>query len=449
MTKIAIIGRPNVGKSTLFNKLCGRRLAITHDLPGVTRDVKINKAKIGKLQFDLLDTAGLDFTNDELTQKMSDHSLSAAKEADIILFMVDGRAGLVEEDRVFAKLVRKFGKPVVVIVNKAETQTVKSNTDFYKLGFNYLTFISAEHNLGFRELEVEINEILPSLPQPHKEEESQSNAIRVAIIGRPNAGKSTLFNKLAGMERSIVSPIAGTTRDAISHCITFKKELIELIDTAGLRRKSKIDEEVETLSTVESINALRRANLTALVIDGTMPLESQDLTILRVAVKEGKPVILLINKCDLIKDRKLYESDIRRYIDEKLFELQGMFVIFISALKDDDFRKIWGAILKIQSIQSQKIPTNKLNSWLSFATEKHIPPLSKNGRRIRLKYITQTAVRPQTFSVFGNIIEEIPESYSRYLYNDLRNSFNLGGVPIRMKFKKIDNPYEKRKSKKN
>lgn len=456
MFKVAIIGKPNVGKSTLFNKLCGRRLAITHDRPGVTRDAKVHPAKLGKLEFIAIDTAGLDNGKDELTQKMVDSSIGSAEDADVVMFVIDGRHGVQDEDRVLAKNIRKLGKPVVLVVNKCENKNVIDQNQIYKLGFATTLFASAEHSIGFGDIEKELRALFEKLamdlPEEPKELENKAEVydnklIRFAIIGRPNVGKSTLFNKLLGFDRSIVSPVSGTTRDAINHYVDYKDQRLELIDTAGLRRKAAISDQVELLSSVESINALRRSQVTALVIDGTCPLEKQDLSILRVAINEGKAAILIVNKCDLITDLKAYKAEIQEFVDLKLFELKGMQVLYISALKEEKFDFIWDAAVRAMKISMKEIGTGPLNRWLDKAVEAHVPPLASNGRRIRLKYATQTGSKPPTFTLFGNMVSQLPESYIRYLYNSLRDAFGLFGVPIRMRCKAGDNPYENNKKK--
>ncbi len=449
--KVAIIGKPNVGKSTLFNKLCRRRLAITHDRPGVTRDSKVNTASLGRLNFEVIDTAGLDKTSDDLTRKMFSSSIFSAKSADVILFMLDGRNGINADDLVFAGEVRRLGKEVILVVNKTENLKIIDHNQVYKLGFKKIVFISAEHNLGFADLEEALISYNISDDNQLSDEEGAEimldfqveKSIKLAIIGRPNVGKSTLFNKLLGFERTIVSDISGTTRDAISHTINYEEQKIELTDTAGLRRKAAITDSVEQLSSVETINAIRRSHVVALVIDGTCPLEKQDFSILRVAINEGRGVILIINKFDLIKDHKAYKLDIEEYVAEKLFELKGLPIMYMSALKDKNFNRIWKATLGVMAVFNRKISTGALNRCLDYITESHLAPLGSNGRRIRLKYITQTGSRPPTFVVFGNMVSQLPESYIRYIYNSIREAFSLFGVPIRIRCKSGVNPYEK------
>lgn len=439
--KVAIIGRPNVGKSTLFNKLCRKRLAITHDLPGVTRDVKTYKAKLRKLEFELWDTAGMDFDSEELTQKMTDKSYQAMLDSDVVLFMVDGRVGVAPEDKEIARIIRKNGKETILVVNKAETDAPSQNKDFYKLGFKHTIFISSEHSLGFQELEAALSGF-EQHETPEVPEEIASHAIKIAIVGKPNAGKSTLFNKLVGFDRAITSDVAGTTRDAITYKFDFNGTDFELIDTAGLRKKSKVEEaSLEQLSSVESINAIRRSDLLALVIDAQEPLRKQDLSILHVALNEGKPAILVLNKMDLIEDRSAYMKEVNEYIAEKLPDYNGMPVIFISALKNKKFDGIFEASIEQHRKHRLEIPKNALNKWLEYAIERHSPPMSAKKNRIKLKYIRQTGIKPPTFTIFGNSISDLPESYVRYLAHSLRESFDIVGIPIRLKFRKTDNPF--------
>lgn len=449
--KLAIIGKPNVGKSTLFNKLCGRRLAITHDLPGVTRDVKSYPAKIGKFEFELFDTAGLDMGKEALTKMATNASLNAAKAADIVLFVADARGDINDDDRKFADMVRKLDKQIVLILNKCEGKLNIDHKQLYRLGFGEPIMMSAEHKIGFGELEDKLKSFIkPAKDALSSEEESElapvkDDSIKMSLIGRPNVGKSTLFNKLIGFERSIVSDVSGTTRDSITHFIEYKDTKIELIDTAGLRRKSRVNETIEELSTFESITSLRRSNVVLMVLDATIALEKQDLTILKLAIAEGKSIVIVVNKSDLINDLKLYIADLREFIDEHLFEIKGVEVVFISAKNDKKFNSIFASVTKTFEKWKKQVSTAKLNEWLKLATERHIPPLSSNGRRIRLKYATQTATRPPTFALFGNMVQDLPESYVRYLMNDLRESFDMHGTPLRFKLKKGDNPYSKKK----
>jgi GTP-binding protein len=442
--KIAIIGKPNVGKSTLFNKLCKRRLAITNDLPGVTRDRKEFKATLGKQEFTLIDTAGLEKPKDNLSQSMITQTLKAAEEAQIILFMIDARHGIDSDDKDFANQIRKLDKKIILIANKCEGNLSYDEKDLYRLGFGTPIFIAAEHNIGFSELEAAITETSKNLDvTTNIKSEDEDQALKISIIGRPNVGKSTIFNKILGFERVITSEVSGTTRDAISYTIQFEGREIELIDTAGLRKKRKIYETIENLSTVETINALRRSHITMMVIDASQPLERQDLTIANVAIKEGRAVLLVINKSDLIEDRKAFLEELEYLLSKNLTEVLGVEFVFISELKNKNLDKLFKAAFKVEKIWKSKISTNNLNKWLKYTTEIHAPPLSKKGRRIKMKYITQTGEKPPTFTIFCNIPSEIPEAYMKYLRNSLRESFGIFGSPLRLKFRAGENPYNK------
>jgi GTP-binding protein len=450
--RIAIIGKPNVGKSTLFNRICGRRLAITHDRPGVTRDPKSYQVTMPHLVFELVDTAGLEKTQDELGTAMLSSALEQAKMADLLLFVVDGRNGLTAQDRDFAQEIRKLSKELILVINKCENWRALDLGQFMQLGFANFVAVSAEHNMGVAELLFKVHEHfdLPDeaeLPlendeMPQKALEQQSDEIKVAIIGRPNAGKSTLFNGLLGFKRALTSPVSGTTRDSIAHSIKYKGHNIELIDTAGLRKKTNVTDAVEQLAVAETINAVRRSHIVVMMLDGTCPLEKQDLSILRVAINEGRGVILVINKCDLLKDHKAYRADIDEYTSHKLFELKGLPVVYISALHEKNINGIWQEVLKVYDSCSKIIGTGALNRCLRKIEELHVPPLAKNGRRIRLKYIAQIGSRPPTFKIFGSMVNQLPESYERYIYNTLREKFQLFGVPIRIKCVNGANPYD-------
>lgn len=442
---ISIIGKPNVGKSTIFNKLCGKRLAITDDRPGVTRDAKIYPAKLGELTFNLVDTAGIEKSVNILTDKMLEHTLKSIENSDLVLFTIDARNGLNSTDVELANKVRKYNKPILLIANKSEGKTNTTDAELYKLGFGEPIYLSAEHNLGFNELYIALTNAFKKLDKP---EESLSDALnesnlKLAILGRPNVGKSTLFNAILGFERSIVSDVSGTTRDSISHIIPYKEHTIELVDTAGMRRKVRIDDKIEELSVVESINALRRAHVVALVIDATQPLENQDLSIANLAIQEGKAMILVVNKCDLIEDRKKFINELEYLAEKSLTDIKGIPIILISAKENYNIQAIFKEALKVEKPWKQEVSTGVLNDWLSRETERHIPPIASNGRRIRMKYIVQTATKPPTFTIFCNVPEKLPKSYTRYLDHSLRDHFGFFGVPIRIKYRKNANPYKK------
>lgn len=447
--KIAIVGKPNVGKSTLFNKLCGKRLAITDDRPGVTRDVKTHAVELGRLKFELMDTAGLEYGkgSSHLASSMTEFSLSAASQADIILFLLDAKHGVTPEDYEFSKRLRKFGKKVIVVANKAEGKKAVEVNELFKLGFGEAVFIAAEHRLGFIDLEQAIRDAAAEIELSTNDEddpaESPEDVLRLAFIGRPNVGKSSIFNKMLGFERNLVSDASGTTRDAISDYLEYDGRKIELIDTAGMRKKNKVIELLENLSTTESINALRRCHIVVLVIDATEVLDKQELRLLRLALEEGRGLVLVINKIDKIPDFKAYQKELTETIDIDIFGLDGVEVIYVSALTGKNIKRILPAVFKVERTWKKTVSTSKLNKWLADATSSHIPPIATNGRRIRLKYATQTAIKPPTFTIFANMPSAIAESYTRYLVGSLRHSLGFMGVPIRIRYKKIDNPYDK------
>jgi GTP-binding protein len=438
MFKVAIVGKPNVGKSTLFNKLCGKRIAIVDDMPGVTRDRKEFNARLGDLEFKLCDTAGWERTKSSLQQEMAKQGKLAIDDADLILFMLDAKNGITYEDLDFAKELRRCDKPILVLANKSEGEKSANESDIYALGIGEPVYISAAHKLGFEDLYQWLSQ---NKPQNSTVEDEQQADIKICLAGRPNVGKSTLFNKLLGFERTVVSDVAGTTRDTITHYLDYQDKQIELIDTAGLRKRAKIKERVEDFSSGESITAIRRANVVVLVVDASQPLEKQDLSIASIAINEGKAVVLVINKCDLIKDKKYLREEIEYLIANNLFDLHGLPMIFTTAIHGRGIDSIMSEVISTHARWNRKLSTGELNKWLKEAIENHIPPLAQNGRRIRLKYITQTKQKPPTFTVFANIPEDLPDSYRRYLVNDMRNSLQLEGLPLRVNFKKNENPY--------
>ncbi len=444
--KIAIIGKPNVGKSTLFNKICGRRLAITHDRPGVTRDAKTYLVSVGDFTFELIDTAGIDGKMDDAFGVL-DYTSSYYASADLLLFVVDGRNGVTAQDLDLTDKVRKLGKNVILVINKCENDEKIDFSQFLRLGFKIFTSISAEHGMGMNSLWLKIQEYCKEYsalyPIEQDEEDAPTVPVSVTIAGRPNAGKSTLFNALLGFKRSIISEISGTTRDSITHVIHHDNHTIELIDTAGLRKKSNIIDIVEELSASETINAIRRSNVIVMLLDGTCPFEKQDFSILRVAINEGKGIVLVINKCDLLSNMGAYIEDINDYIANKLFELKDLPIIYISALKNQNINEIWSAVISLYKTSSKTINTGPLNRCLLHAQERHIPPLGSNGKRIRLKYMTQVGTRPPTFKIFGNMVNQLPESYQRYIYHCIKEKFEFKGIPIRILYSSTKNPYHK------
>jgi GTP-binding protein len=441
---VVIAGKPNVGKSSLFNKLSSRRLAIVNDKPGVTRDTKEYQLNLDDREIILIDTAGWEDKQGVIEQQMLKQTADAVSKANLVLFVVDARNGITPDDLEFASVVRKSGREVVLIANKSESRIGIDTNQLYGLGFGEPIYCSSAHGNGISEL---IDTVISRYDAASKEEEKQEGfnpreSLKIAIIGRPNVGKSTLFNSILGFERSITSPLMGTTRDSINYFFHFNERLIELIDTAGLRKKANINEKIEELSAVESINAIRRSNISLLVISAEQPLEKQDLAIARVAIQEGKPVVLVVNKYDLIKNKKYFQDEVDFLVGENLSELSGLPIVYISALNKQGVDDVFAKVLEIEAAWCKKIATSKLNQWLEEATSSYIPPLAKNGRRIRIKYVTQSKTKPPTFNFNCNIPEDLPGSYIKYLRNSLRNCFDLLGIPIRMNMLKNKNPYQ-------
>ena len=454
--KVLLVGRPNVGKSTLFNRLCGKKIAIVDDMPGVTRDIKMHIAQLDDLQFIAMDTAGWT-SNDSLGSApklqsiMSNTTEKAIDDAKVVLFVIDGISGITPEDISFADKVRKTNKPVILLVNKSEAGDKRTNAnknDLYKLGFGDPVYISAMHGTGMYDLYEKLYEILPRDVEVINIEEKDDN-IKIAIVGRPNVGKSTMFNHLLGKERSIVSDVSGTTRDCITDDIEIEfnetsKKLL-LIDTAGMRRRGKVDEDIESRSLGQSITAIRRSNVVIVVMDATMPFERQDLNIAKIAINEGKGLIFAVNKIDLLG------QDIRGQIAQKLEEISYDYlesiekipIIYISALQGKYLHLLLRQVVIIHSRWQKKISTGQLNKWLKDVTTSNPPPLLKSRKvPIKIKYMTQKSTQPPTFMVFANTIK-IPTSYIRYMKRSLAKRFDMEGIPIRLVIKTTDNPYVK------
>ena len=449
---IAIIGRPNVGKSTLFNRLTGKKHALVDDMPGVTRDRREGLAHISSLEFYVIDTAGLEEAEEaSLENRMMQQTEVAVDQADVCLMLVDGRVGITPVDKFFAGWIRKKSCPVILVVNKCEgSQGDVGINEAFKLGFEEIIPISAEHNEGMADL---YDAIAPYKAQYDydlgdleigKETNGGDKFIQVAIIGRPNTGKSTLLNRLYGENRVLTGPEAGITRDSIAIDWQFGGKNIRLIDTAGIRRRSNVNKKLEKLSVSDSLRALRYAHVALLMIDSVMPLEKQDLTIASMVAKEGRAIVVALNKWDLVKNKRETLKEIEHKVEELLPDIKGVPMITLSALNGENVRKTIKTALKAYSVWNKRITTSKLNNWLRFVENKHLPPLGKNKKRIRLKYITQGNNRPPTFTIFVNRPEDLPESYRRYLVNALRDDFDIPGVPLRVMFRKNENPYDKK-----
>ena len=445
---IVIAGRPNVGKSTLFNRLVGRRDAIVNDQPGVTRDRREGDASIGDIRFRLVDTAGLeDAFDDSLPARMRRQTEIAIGDADLVLLVIDARAGVTPVDEHFAKWLRTLSVPVILLANKCEGRAAQPGVyEGYSLGLGDPVPVSAEHGGGMGMLYDAVAEALGGSELVDDDDavvEKEQGPLRLAIVGRPNVGKSTLVNALIGDERLLTGPEAGVTRDAITVEWEYQGRRIALVDTAGLRRKARINEKLEQLSVSDALNAIQYAEVVALVLDGEQMLERQDLTIGRHVIEEGRALVLVINKWDIVADKPAAMKLLRDRLQTSLPQVSGVTTITVSALTGKNLEAMMPAVLESYEIWNRRVPTAALNSWLADVLDRHPPPLAANKRRIRLRYVTQPKARPPTFAVFGNRPEDLPDSYVRYLENSLRERFDLAGTPIRINMRKSKNPYDK------
>jgi GTP-binding protein len=440
--KIAIIGRPNVGKSTLFNRLAGRKLAIVDDRPGVTRDRRYGQGKLGDLALELIDTAGFeDVADDSLEARMRAQTERAIEECDAALFVMDAREGVVPMDRIFVEILRRYDKPVIVVANKAEGRAGAAGAnEAFELGFGEPVAISAEHGEGMADLYAALLERAPVDDDEEADDEDAGKPIRLAIVGRPNAGKSTLINRLIGEERLLTGPEAGITRDAIPVPWSFEGRKVRLVDTAGLRRKAKVQQKLEKLSTQDTIRAITFAEVVALVMDATHPFEIQDLQIADLVEREGRALVFVLAKWDLIEERQDALHELVEQAGRLLPQVRGAPVVALSAETGEGLERFMPAVLKAHGDWSTKIKTRDLNDWLAIAVQRHPPP-AVNGRRIKPKYMAQTKSRPPTFVLFASRADQLTDSYRRYLINSLRESFDLPGVPMRLTVKASSNPY--------
>ena len=450
---VAIVGRPNVGKSTLFNRLVGRRVALVDDRPGVTRDRREGEARLGDLDFTVIDTAGFEQSGAEtLSGRMRAQTETAIEQADAVFFVIDARAGALPDDRAFAQLVRKSGKPAVLIANKMEGRAGESGRlDAYSLGLGEPVPLSAEHNEGLPDLYDALRLALPELTAEAIEKVKDPYAphpIRVAIVGRPNAGKSTLINRLIGEDRLLTSPEAGTTRDSIAVEMEWHGNYFLIHDTAGIRRRSRIDEKLEKLSVSESLNAIRFADVVVVLLDVDNAFEEQDQKIADLVESEGRAVVIAINKWDL-KDRAPGDiSRLREKAREKLMQLPDVPLVAVSALTGEGLDRLMQAIIDAYAVWNKRIPTSALNRWFEDAVSAHPPP-AVSGRRLRLNYITQAKARPPSFIVFCTRADAVPDAYKRYLTNSLREAFEMPGTPVRLTLREKANPFEGRAKRKH
>ncbi len=460
--KVAIIGRPNVGKSTLFNRLAGRKVAIVHDKPGVTRDRRETPTKLRDMNLTIIDTAGYEYSKeDNIEKRMWEQTKRAIEDADVCLFLFDSRDGLQPYDEHFAQLLRQMHRPVILLANKCEGKLQEDSIgEAYKLGFGQPIPFSAEHGLGMQDLYDALHEYYVKLnPQDKTAEKAEENStpdngteeiseeawkkrtIQLAIVGRPNVGKSTLVNALLQDERMLTGPEAGVTRDAITTAWEYQGRKINLVDTAGLRKQSKVSDSLEKMSAASTKRAAFLAQVVVLVLDADAVLDKQDLTIARQVLDEGRALVIAINKWD-VANRKEALDQLNYKLRTSLTQAEGVPTVTISALKGEGLDKLMRAVFKVYDRWNIRIPTSPLNKWFADVTDNNPPPLGKNNRRIKLRYITQAKTRPPAFFIFSSNPEGLPDSYLRYLINNLRETFDMGGIPIRITVRKGNNPYQ-------
>ena len=440
---VAIVGRPNVGKSTLFNRLVGKRLALVDDRPGVTRDRREGEARLLGLEFRVIDTAGFEDEDPaSLPGRMRQQTEAAVREADAALFMIDAREGLTPLDEEIGRWLRADSTPVIVVANKAEARSGETGAlEAYRLGFGDPVAISAEHGEGIAGLFSALQPHVEGKETEEEEEEGEDAPLKLAIVGRPNAGKSTLVNKMLGEERMITGPEAGITRDSISLDWEWEGRRVRLVDTAGLRKRAKVDDKLERLSAADSRRAIDYAEVVVLLLDATRGLESQDLRIASETLEEGRALLIAVNKWDVAEHASSLFNGIKAALDEGLAQLRDVPLLTVSAKTGKGIDTILKVAFDLREQWSRRVSTGELNRWFEAAVEANAPPAPK-GRRIKLRYITQVNTRPPTFVVFGNRTDELPESYRRYLVNALRRDLGIGAVPLRLNFRGRSNPFD-------
>ncbi|MDP6953621.1 MAG: ribosome biogenesis GTPase Der [Alphaproteobacteria bacterium] len=441
---IAIVGRPNVGKSTLFNRLVGRRAALVDDRPGVTRDWREGAGRLGPSQFRVIDTAGLeDADADSLEARMQASTEAVLGEADLVLMVTDARAGLTPLDRHFADWLRRHDLPLRLVVNKAEGKAGDAGVaEAWALGLGEPVAISAEHGEGMGDLYAALVSALPALEADAGEavDDDGEGPLRIAVVGRPNVGKSTLINRLLGGERLLVGPEAGITRDAVEIPWRWRDRDVVLVDTAGMRKRARVVETLEKLSVGDSLRSIRACHVAVLMVDVTHSLERQDLTIASLIANEGRAPLIAANKWDLIEHPDVVRRQLAEQVEAALPQLRGLRAIPISARDGMGLDDLLEAAFAVREVWAKRLPTAKLNQWLEGVLAHHPPPMDK-GKRVKMRYLTQVSARPPTLALFVNRPKGVPESYRRYLINELRDTFGLLGTPIRLNFRGGKNPY--------
>jgi GTP-binding protein len=444
---VAIVGRPNVGKSTLFNRLVGKRLALVDDRPGVTRDRREGDATLLGLEFRVIDTAGFEDEDPKsLPGRMRQQTEAAVREADAALFMIDAREGLTPLDEEIARWLRVETTPVVVVANKAEGRSGEAGTlDAYRLGLGDPLAISAEHGEGIADL---FEALRPHVEVPEGEEpedeDREGAPLGLAIVGRPNAGKSTLVNRMLGQERMITGPEAGITRDSISLQWEWNGKPVRLIDTAGLRKRAKVDDKLEWLSAQDTRRSIDYAEVVVLLLDATRGLEAQDLRIADQVVEEGRALIMALNKWDVAEGASSLFNGVKAALVEGLSQLKNVPLLTVSAKTGKGIDTILEVAFELRDAWSKRVSTGELNRWFERAVEANPPP-APGGKRIKLRYITQVNTRPPSFVVFGNRVDELPDSYRRYLLNAMQRDLKIGPVPVRLAFRGRSNPFDPQK----
>ncbi|MEO8668363.1 MAG: ribosome biogenesis GTPase Der, partial [Bauldia sp.] len=437
--RVAIVGRPNVGKSTLFNRLVGQRIALVDDTPGVTRDRREGDGRLGDLGFTVIDTAGLDDAAPEsLAGRMRAQSEAAIRSADVALFMIDARAGVTPLDEHFTTWLRGLGKPVILVANKVEGPAQRPGlNESFALGFGEPVAISSEHGEGMGDLHDALAERIDAAPELDEAETPGTKPILMAVVGRPNVGKSTLINRMLGEERLLTGPEAGITRDSIAVDWTWQGRRLRLFDTAGMRRKARVEAKLEKLAVGDTLRAIRFAEVVILVLDIGQPFEKQDLQIADLVESEGRALVIALDKWDLVDDRQKSLRDFREQATRLLPQLRGVALVPVSGLTGEGIDKLLAAAFATHEVWNQRVPTSRLNRWLAAVVERHPPP-AVSGRRIKLRYLTQAKARPPTFIAFCSRPEKLPEAYVRYLVNAIRDDFKLPGVPIRLTLRARD-----------